>query len=122
MAPLHNIRIVKTLSTCAITRKPLALWLFGTSPQRPTEKGHAMEWEVLLKGCLLVLSLQRPYNEQIMTPRQLYDWAEKSIPSVTFQYCTNQEHAEEAKLLEAQFSLARPRTKKEKNLVKLSFF
>jgi hypothetical protein len=31
-------------------------------------------------------SMQNPYEEQIMTPRQLYEWAVVKIPSVTFEY------------------------------------
>lgn len=48
-------------------------------------------------------SIQRPYNEQIMTPRQLYDWARVNIPAVAFDYCTIQEHDSEEKLLKGRF-------------------
>ena len=33
-------------------------------------------------------SLQRPYEQQIMTPRQLFDWASANISAVCFEYCT----------------------------------
>ena len=33
-------------------------------------------------------SLQRPYDQQIMTPRQLFDWAAGKVPAVFFQYCS----------------------------------
>ena len=32
-------------------------------------------------------SLQRPYDQQIVTPRQLYDWASESIKTTFFGYC-----------------------------------
>ena len=45
-------------------------------------------------------SLQRPYEDQIMMPFQLYEWASKNIPSVTFVYCTTEEYEREKSFLE----------------------
>lgn len=53
-------------------------------------------------------SLQRPYDSQIMTPRQLFDWAKDNIAAINFEYCTNEEHDAEDKWLAEHFSLARP--------------
>ena len=39
-------------------------------------------------------SLQKPYNDQIMTPRQLFDWATINIPAV---HCTSAEYESEKK-------------------------
>ena len=33
-------------------------------------------------------SLQRPYDQQTMTPRQLFDWAAENVPATFFQYCS----------------------------------
>ena len=33
-------------------------------------------------------SLQRPYDQQIMTPRQLFDWAAENVPATFYQYCS----------------------------------
>lgn len=44
-------------------------------------------------------SLQRPYNGQIMTPLQLFQWSEENIPNIKFEYCTNLEYSEEESLL-----------------------
>ena len=52
-------------------------------------------------------SLQRPYNSQIMTPRQLYEWAVDNIQSVHFQYVSTEEYNEEAQHLEERFLLSR---------------
>ena len=41
-------------------------------------------------------SLQRPYSEQIMTPRQLFD---TSITSIHFGYCSLSEYEAEEKNL-----------------------
>ena len=37
-----------------------------------------------LKRLAARTSLQRPYNDQIMTPRQPYNWAKVSIPNIHF--------------------------------------
>jgi hypothetical protein len=33
-------------------------------------------------------SLQQPYNDQIMTPHQLYEWAQSSIHNLNFDFVT----------------------------------
>lgn len=48
-------------------------------------------------------SLQRPYENQIMTPFQLFQWASESIPSVTFNYCSAEEYEAEKSHLEMRF-------------------
>ena len=53
-------------------------------------------------------SLQRPYGDQIMTHRQLYEGAQHDIPTVTFNYCTQEQYDEEKSLLEERFELSRP--------------
>ena len=52
-------------------------------------------------------SLQKPYSEQIMTPRQLFDWASINIPSVHFTYCSLADYEEEVKNLEERCSRTR---------------
>ena len=42
-------------------------------------------------------SLQRPYDDHILTPQQLYDFACKNIPGINFIYCTNEEYSENEK-------------------------
>ncbi len=51
-------------------------------------------------------SLQRPYNEQIMTPRQLYDFAVENISAVHFQFCTKEDWEAESEELEERFQKA----------------
>jgi hypothetical protein len=51
-------------------------------------------------------SLQNPYEEQIITPRQLYEWAVVKIPSVTFEYCTVEDHSKQMMILEERFRKA----------------
>ena len=34
------------------------------------------------------VSLQRPYEHQIMTPHQLYEWASENISAMAFTYYT----------------------------------
>ena len=49
-------------------------------------------------------SLQRPYDQQIMTPRQLFDWA---TTKVYFDYCTTEDYEREQHYLEDRFKAAR---------------
>ena len=48
-------------------------------------------------------SLQRPYDQQIMTPRQLFDWATTAISTVHFEYCTIEDYEREKHYLEQRF-------------------
>jgi hypothetical protein len=59
-------------------------------------------------------SLQRPYSDQLMTPRQLFDWASTNIPAAYFGYCTSEDYARERSSLERRFQLSRtiPGTRK----------
>ena len=59
-------------------------------------------------------SLQRPYDEQIMTPRQLFEWASSNISAVSFEYCSTDDYEREQTHLERRFQRARtiPRTRK----------
>lgn len=52
-------------------------------------------------------SLQRPYDAQIMTPRQLYQWAKENIKTINFGFTTQQEHDREEELLKARFAGSR---------------
>ena len=49
-------------------------------------------------------SLQKPYSDQIMTPRQLFDWASANIPAVHFGYCSLVDYEVEEKNLEERFA------------------
>jgi hypothetical protein len=44
-------------------------------------------------------SLQRPYNDEIMKPHQLYEWAQSSIHNLSFDFVTENEYKEEEGLL-----------------------
>jgi transposase len=49
-------------------------------------------------------SLQRPYDDQILTPRQLYDFATENIKSIDFEFCTKHDYEETQKFLLNRFS------------------
>ena len=59
-------------------------------------------------------SLQRPYDDQIMTPRQLFDWASTNVPAVHFGYCSTDDYQGEQHNLEQRFNQSRtiPGTRK----------
>lgn len=67
-------------------------------------------------------SLQRTYNDQIMTPRQLYDWARDSIKTAYFGYCTNEDYKREEQFLEERFRQSRtiPGTRKLHSIIPTS--
>ncbi len=67
-------------------------------------------------------SLQRPYNNQIMTLRQLFDWASISIPAVYFEYCSNEDYEREERNLQGRFRNAQtiPGTRKLHSYVPIS--
>ena len=76
-------------------------------------------------------SLQRPYNDQIMTPRQLFDWASTNVPAVHFGYCSMEDYEREQHNLEQRFQQSRtiPGTRKlhsfvpiSKSTVRVSFY
>ena len=67
-------------------------------------------------------SLQRPYNDQIMTPRQLFEWASTSISSAHFGYCSKDDYEREQHNLENRFRQSRtiPGTRKLHSFVPIS--
>ena len=67
-------------------------------------------------------SLQKPDNDQIMTPHQLFDWATCSIPAVHFDYCSSDDYEAEEKKLEERFAKSRtiPGTRKLHSFIPVS--
>ena len=55
----------------------------------------------------LVVQLKRPYDQQIMTPYQLFEWAVVSIPAIVFQYLTMDDYTSEQVLLKEHFQQSR---------------
>lgn len=56
-----------------------------------------------VKRLAMKASLQRPYDQQIMTPHQLYEFAATNIPGIKFKYCTIEEHNENEERLATRF-------------------
>ena len=48
-------------------------------------------------------SLQRPYNQQITTPRQLFEFADSEIKQVSCQFATTEQYEQEAQFLKERF-------------------
>lgn len=57
-----------------------------------------------LKRLATKASLQRPYDNQILTPQQLFDWADKNITSIHFEFSAQEEYIETERFLEEHFS------------------
>ena len=75
-----------------------------------------------LKRLAARASLQRPYEDQIMTPYQLFEWASKSVPGVIFCYCSMEEYEEQKLYLEERFQKTKtiPGTRKYHSFIPLS--
>ena len=67
-------------------------------------------------------SLQKPYNQQIMSPTQLYQWAKENIPATVFRYCSTEEYEVVKQELENRFQNSRtiPGTRKLHAFIPLS--
>ena len=52
-------------------------------------------------------SLQRPYDQQMMTPMQLYEWARDNLQGIVFEYCNCVEYSEVKDQLETRFENSR---------------
>ena len=52
-------------------------------------------------------SLQRPYEDQILTPIKLYEFVSQIIKGIHFAYSTMKDHEEEAKILVERFKYSR---------------
>ena len=68
------------------------------------------------------VSLQKPYDEQILTPFQLFEWASNSIRGTVFRYCSYTDYEETKVHLELQFQNWRtiPGTRKLHSFVPIS--
>ena len=53
-------------------------------------------------------SLQRPYEDQILTSFQLFTWCKSNIKSTEFFFFTGEEHTKEGKLLEKLYQAVKP--------------
>ena len=60
-----------------------------------------------LKRLVTKASLQRPYEKQVLTARQLYHFAVTEIKGMHFGFATLDEHDQEAKLLEVRLRMTR---------------
>ena len=67
-------------------------------------------------------SLQRPYNDQLMTPRQLFDWAIANVSAAHFGYCSNEDYESQQRILDQRFqqSCTIPGTRKLHSFVPVS--
>lgn len=60
-----------------------------------------------VKRLAAIASLQRPYDEQILTAKQLYTFKKEKIVNIKCHFSTNKEHEEESQLLQQRHSNAR---------------
>lgn len=67
-----------------------------------------------VKRLAVKASLQKPYNDQIMTPRQLFVWAKENIRSINFEYIPKSAHVIENEEMQERFKLCKriPGTRK----------
>ena len=67
-------------------------------------------------------SLQKPFDQQIMSPTQLYEWAKENIPAIVFRYCSTEDYEVVKQELESRFRNSRtiPGTRKLHAFIPLS--
>eukprot|EP00731_Ephydatia_muelleri_P027659 Em0019g532a len=103
MVVLDNTKTATTLPTCVIMRKILESqqeWhFFATSHGKSAADGIAGT----VKRMATKASLKRPYQGQILTPNQLYQFALQEIKGIHFSYATLQEYKDEADFLAERF-------------------
>jgi len=100
MEQLHNTRTVRILLICAIDFGIPAEWhIFATS----RGKGDCDEVGGTVKRMAAGASLQRPYEKQMMTPRQLYNWVSENINATFFGYCTIEKYETELVAFQERF-------------------
>ena len=107
MAVQLSAKTEKTLQTSVVLKLTLAYLLNGICFAMSHGKGPCDGVGATVKIFAARASLQRACNNQIMTPRQLFDFASAENPSVAFYYATTEEHAQEAILLSHRFESAR---------------
>ncbi|KAL5506173.1 hypothetical protein EMCRGX_G007760 [Ephydatia muelleri] len=80
------------------------MWhFFATSHGKPVCDGA----RGTLKRIVTKASLQRPYDNHILTTKDLYEFASQNIKGMDFTFASNEEHYEETKRLEPRFSNCR---------------
>ena len=77
-----------------------AQWHFFTTSHR---KGPCDGLCSTVKRLAAKTSLQQPYNEWIMIPRQLFDFVRENILGINTVYCSMEEWKNEADILEDRF-------------------
>ena len=67
-------------------------------------------------------SLQKLFDEQIMTPLQLFEWASANIPSTIFRFCSKEDYQRTKEMLELRFAMSRtiPGTRKLHSIIPAS--
>ena len=80
-----------------------AVWNFFTTSHG---KGPCDGLGGTVKRLVARMSLQRPYNEQILTSESFYQFCCVNFPKISFSYCTAEDYNEENKLLAERFAMA----------------
>lgn len=76
---------------------------FATSHGKTASDGAAGT----LKRLTTKGDLHRPFENHILSPKYLYEFAIQEIKSMHFCYATNTEHEEEARLLQARYEASK---------------
>ena len=97
MEPLHNIRTAKISCNHETDFGIQAEWHFSATSHG---KGAC---DGTVKRLAARASLQRPYEQQIMTPLQLFEWASEKLPQIVFNYCSMQVYKEVEECLKERF-------------------
>ena len=96
-----------------------AEWHFSATSHR---KGACDGVGGTVKRLAARASLQKPFDQQIMSPTQLYEWAKENIPAIVFRYCSTEDYEVVKQELESRFRNSRtiPGTRKLHAFIPLS--
>ena len=96
-----------------------AEWLFSTTSHG---KSACDELGGTVKCLAARASLQHPYEHQVMTPSQLYQWVVDNVPGVHFCYCSTEEYERQKIFLQTRFEQKKtiPGTRKLHSFVPIS--
>lgn len=88
----------KTLLTYVTIKTILVFMQNETFLHHHTEKMHTMELKAQLKREVTKASIQRPFNDYILTAEYMFEYCQENIKGITYMYVKNEDifiHKEE---------------------------
>ena len=104
MAVVDSIRTGTILLTFAIMNWTLACWLNGTFLPQGMEKVHVMVFGGTVKCGTLRTSPQRSVSEQILTPKDMFEFCSQTMYGIQFHFVSKESVLEVDRLHQIHFN------------------